>query len=156
MSPGLSQTFGFSERQESSSILATGLDDYDWAEDWIEPNKSLPSRWQILYPDKTSFAPSSQWKSRLTSLSSSVIGAGTVFAKHLNVGESTRRAISQLRNAIDAVSSSPEASPRSPIEIQHQISEADIDYLGDMVDQPEREIADDESMDVKAGKTRKS
>lgn len=146
MSPSLFQGFGIYECYESSSILATDVDDSDLADDWCELDKPLPSQWQILSPHKGSLSPASQWKSRLTSLSSSVIEAGTAFARHLKVGESTRRALSQLRYTFHAVSSHPVASPSDSVHVQHQFSEADIDDLNEMVDQPEREMADDEEI----------
>ncbi|KAG7386632.1 hypothetical protein PHYPSEUDO_015416 [Phytophthora pseudosyringae] len=150
MAPTLSRTLGWCEREETpTSILAAGQDEFHLADDWNEiPDKC--SAWRNSSPDRRPFTASSRWSLRLSSLSSSVIGAGaalTTRAKQLGVGESTQRAISQLRKSMIEVSSRTERSLR---DAQHRFSEADIDRFDDRSEQPESEEAGDEEPDEEA------
>ncbi|KAG3107126.1 hypothetical protein PI124_g13445 [Phytophthora idaei] len=141
MAPTLSQALGFYERQENPSILTTGHDDFDFADDWNEQDNHSTLRWRNSCPDKRPSPSSSRWSSCLTSLSSSV---STALTKQLSVGESTRRAISQLRNSMIEVSTRTESSLRASMPVRHRFSKADI---GRFKDQPESEKAGDEDME---------
>ncbi|KAJ8539017.1 hypothetical protein ON010_g12854 [Phytophthora cinnamomi] len=92
----------------------------------------------------------SRWGSRLTSLSTGLIGASTALtarAQQLCVGESTHRAINQLRKSMVEVSSSrTERSLRASTAAQHRYSESDIGCFDDAEAQPETEKdGDDDS-----------
>ncbi|KAE8912706.1 hypothetical protein PF005_g8783 [Phytophthora fragariae] len=140
MSRKLSLTLGFGEREES--ILAYAEDDFD---DWCEQPNSSTSRWRNSCPDQKSTATASRWGSRLTSLSTGLLGAGTALttrAKQLCAGDSTHRAISQLRRSMVEVSSSRTLRGSTPT--QHRFSESDIDCFKDVETQPEAEKAGDD------------
>ncbi|KUF75647.1 hypothetical protein AM587_10012126 [Phytophthora nicotianae] len=147
MAPTLSQPLGYYERRENPSILTTGQDDFDFADEWNEQDKHSTSRWRNSNQNKTSSQSTSRWSSCLSSLSSSVVGASTALTKQINVGESTRRAISQLRKSMIEVSSSTESTLKASMPVRHRFSEADI---GRFEDQPDSEKAGDEDMDEKA------
>ncbi|KAI9996226.1 hypothetical protein PInf_013609 [Phytophthora infestans] len=67
--------------------------------------------------------------------------------KQLNVGDSTRRAIDQLRKSMIEVSTRTDASLKASLPIRHRFSEADIDRFED---EPESEKAGGEDMEEKA------
>lgn len=139
MAPTLSLTRGFSER---ASILAYAEDDFD---DWCDQPSRSASRWRNSCPDKKSMTGTSRWGPRLTSLSTGLIGAGTALttrAKQLCVGESTHRAINQLRRSMVEVSSARTVKTSTPA--QHRFSESDIDCFNDVETQPEAEKAGDD------------
>ncbi|KAL4086319.1 hypothetical protein PRIC1_014446 [Phytophthora ramorum] len=148
MAPTISQALGFYE--DNPSILAYEEDaDFDFGDDWSEQRTCSSPRWRNSCPDKKTTV-STRWSSRLTSLSSTVIGAGTALtthAKQLGVGESTQRAMSQLRKSMVEVSSRTERSLRAMVSAQ--LSEADIGRFGSAGEQPEAEKScyDDEEDD---------
>ncbi|KAL3669593.1 hypothetical protein V7S43_004978 [Phytophthora oleae] len=148
MSPA--RTFGLYEREENPSILAAGQDDFDLIDDWNEQHKRPASYWRNSCPDRRSFTSNSLWSSRLSSLSSSMVEAGTALtskAKELG-GKSTQRAINQLRKSLVDVSSLARGSNKPT---QHRFSEADIDLFG-TEDQPESEKAGDEEQNTEESK----
>ncbi|KAK1936660.1 hypothetical protein P3T76_010095 [Phytophthora citrophthora] len=136
------RTFSLYERDENSSILAAGQDNLDLVDDWNEQSKRPSSYWRNSCPDRRYFTANSRWSSRLSSLSSSMIEAGTALtskAKELG-GKSTQQAINQLRKSIVDILSLTKSS-KNPT--QHRFSEADIDLFG-TGDQPECEKSGDE------------
>ncbi|KAG1695675.1 hypothetical protein DVH05_019414 [Phytophthora capsici] len=142
----MSSTFGHYERDENPSILTAGQDDFDLVDDWNEQHKRSSSYWRNSCPDRMSFTPTSLWSSRLSLLSSGMAEAGTALtskAKKLG-GESTQRAINQLRKSIVDVSTLVKGS-KNPT--RHRFSEADIDLFD--TDQPESEKAGDEEEETK-------
>ncbi|KAF4044347.1 hypothetical protein GN244_ATG03236 [Phytophthora infestans] len=149
MAPTFSQASGYYGRRDNPSILAAGHDDFDFdlADDWNGQDRDSTSRWRKSCPDKRPLPSASRWGSRLTSLSSSVVGAGSALTKQLNVGDSTRRAIDQLRKSMIEVSTRTDASLKASLPIRHRFSEADIDRFED---EPESEKAGGEDMEEKA------
>ncbi|EEY58440.1 uncharacterized protein PITG_01107 [Phytophthora infestans T30-4] len=149
MAPTFSQASGYYGRRDNPSILAAGHDDFDFdlADDWNGQDRDSTSRWRKSCPDKRHLPSASRWGSRLTSLSSSVVGAGSALTKQLNVGDSTRRAIDQLRKSMIEVSTRTDASLKASLPIRHRFSEADIDRFED---EPESEKAGGEDMEEKA------
>ncbi|CAH0473745.1 unnamed protein product [Peronospora belbahrii] len=128
MAPKLLPSLGFHEGEKNPSILVTSQDDFDLRDDWSEHDKVSTSRWRKSCPDKWSTTPTSHWSSRLTSLSSSVVGAGTTLttrAKQLGVGISTHRAFNQLRKSIGEVTFRTELLLKESTPVQDQSSEVD-------------------------------
>ncbi|CAI5745420.1 unnamed protein product [Peronospora destructor] len=111
MAPTRLPTLGSYRDEKNPSILITSQDDFDLHDDWNERGRGPISRLRNSCPDKWSTSPTFRWSSRLTALSSSVVGAGTALttrAKQLRVGKSTHRVINQLRKSIGEVTSRTE------------------------------------------------
>ncbi|GMF56681.1 unnamed protein product [Phytophthora fragariaefolia] len=150
MAPRLALSLGFGEREETPSILAyaedAGQDDFD---DWCEQRNSATPRWRNSCPDKTSTTTASRWSSRLTSLSTGIIGASTALttrAKQLCVGESAHRAVNQLRKSMVEATSSRKEPRRTSVPTHHRFSESDIECFASLGDQPEAEKTEDEKV----------
>jgi hypothetical protein len=135
MAPKLSLIRGYCE--ENPSILAYtedgAQDDFD---DWSGQGTGSTSHRRKSSADAATIA---RWGSRLTSLSTGLLDAGstlTTRAKQLGVGESTNRAIKQLRKSIEKVSTRVERSRSASMPAQHR---QDCDLFGEAEDQPDEE-----------------
>ncbi|TDH69412.1 hypothetical protein CCR75_002856 [Bremia lactucae] len=131
MPRSLSQTLGFYECPEKTSILATVQDDYDFADEWNEQEKF---QCRNSCPDKRSLFSTSRWKCRLKSLSFTR-SKGSALSKQFTVGDSTRQAISHLRHSMIDISSHTLGLLKDSMPVRHRYSEADISRYGDIMDQ---------------------
>lgn len=137
MSRSLSQTFGFNEYREKTSILATVQDDYDFADEWNDQEKF---QCQNSCPLKRSLFSTSRWKCRLKSLSLTR-SRGSALSEQFTVSDSTRQAISQLRHSMIDISSQTLGLLKDSMPVRHRYSEGDISQYGDIIHQIGSELS---------------